>query len=291
MTPNQQTWQEPTISRGRSALDLHSYLRRINYSGPLTANLQTLKSIHFNHSLHIPFENLDPLLHKEVKIDMGSIQKKLVTDERGGWCFEQNSLLLEILKSLGFRVKGLAARVRWNIPEEVVTPRGHMLLLIDMEDEKYIADVGFGSLTLTSPLRLVYDLEQATPHETFRFKQIEEGYLLQAKIKNEWRSVYSFSVIEYLPADYNVSNWYLCNHPQSHFLKELIVTKPFKDGRYVIHDNEYKVNYLDGRKERISLESSSQLQKILENIFGIKISLEELTFNIWSYIIGHKSIR
>ncbi len=65
-------------------------------------------------------------------------------------------------------MSGLGARVVWNVPEEVIRPRTHMLLRIRLDEVDYIADVGFGAMTLTGPLRLVTDLEQSTPHETFR---------------------------------------------------------------------------------------------------------------------------
>ncbi len=80
-----------------------------------------------------------------------------------GYCFEQNTLLLTALRELGFEVSGLAARVVWSAPEDVIRPRSHMLLRILIDGEDHIADVGFGGQTLTGPLRLVTDVEQAAP--------------------------------------------------------------------------------------------------------------------------------
>src|SRR6202012_5025314 len=105
------------------------------------------------------------------------------------WCYEQNLLLSHVLQSLGFKVTGLAARVRWNQPEGAVRARTHCLLLVEnVAGGPYIADVGFGGLTLTGPLRLVPDLEQATPHELFRLhREQEDDYILEALVRDAWK--------------------------------------------------------------------------------------------------------
>ncbi len=140
----------PTVNKARFNLD--GYFKRIGYAGSTDVTLETLRSIHLQHAQSIPFENLNPFLRIPVVLDIDSLYQKLVLDRRGGYCFEHNLLLAEVLKTLGYRVKGLGARVLWNIPEGVVTARGHMLLLVEIDHDHFIADVGFGGMTLTSPL-------------------------------------------------------------------------------------------------------------------------------------------
>src|SRR3569623_164652 len=106
------------------------------------------------HPAAIPFENLDPLMRRPVKIDRASVDAKLVQGGRGGYCFEQNSLFRAALEAIGFQVTGLSARVQWNAPPERINPRTHMLLRLALPEGDHIADVGFGGLTLTTPLRL-----------------------------------------------------------------------------------------------------------------------------------------
>src|SRR5262249_35987587 len=114
-------------------LDLDAYFERIGYAGERSPTLATLQAIHLRHATIIPFENLTPLLHQPVRLDLASLQHNLVQSGRGGYCFEQNLLLLAVLRALGFQVTGLAARVRWNVPDEVVTARGHMLLRVELD--------------------------------------------------------------------------------------------------------------------------------------------------------------
>src|SRR5688572_18194182 len=109
-------------------LDLQAYFTRIGYQGAATATLETLRALHRLHPQEIPFENLNPLLRRPVQLDLPSLQTKLLAQRRGGYCYEHNLLFKHVLEQLGFRVTGLAARVLWNVSENSVRPRAHMLL-------------------------------------------------------------------------------------------------------------------------------------------------------------------
>ena len=116
-----------------SAFRLDKYLARIGFNGPIGPDLATLSTIHAAHVDAIPFEGFDPLLRRPVNLDIGSIQEKLVDSRRGGYCFEQNLLFKSALDAIGFRVTGLAARVRWTSPpDSPLGPRTHMLLKVDL---------------------------------------------------------------------------------------------------------------------------------------------------------------
>ena len=233
--------------------------------------LETLRSIHLHHAQSIPFENLNPFLRIPVVLDIDSLYQKLVLDRRGGYCFEHNLLLMEVLKTLGYRVKGLGARVLWNIPEGVVTARGHMLLLVEIDHDYFIADVGFGGLTLTSPLLLKPDLEQNTPHEKFRLIQVGDDYVLQANVQGDWKRIYRFGLQENFLIDYEVTSWYLSNHPTSHFVTGLIAAMPFEEGRHALRNNDFATHYLDGSHERKRFDNVADLRMTLEKTFGIRL--------------------
>src|SRR5215471_15232590 len=149
-------------------LDLDAYLARIGYVGPREPSLAVLRSIHALHPSAIPFENLDVIRGVGIRLDLPSIEQKLVRDRRGGYCFEQNGLFAAVLEELGFEVTPLAARVRWQVPPDVRTSLTHMVLRVDVERVPYLADVGFGGQTPTAPLRLDVPDAQRTPRETFR---------------------------------------------------------------------------------------------------------------------------
>src|SRR5690349_15099497 len=125
-----------------SPLDLDAYLDRIGYAGPRLPTRRVLEGLHLAHTTHVPFENLDILLGRPIRLDLDSLQAKLVRDRRGGYCFEQNTLFAAGLEQMGFAVTRLAARVRFGASR--LLPRTHMLLRVDVEGEPFLADVGFG---------------------------------------------------------------------------------------------------------------------------------------------------
>ena len=256
----------PTVNKTKFNLD--GYFKRIGYVGSTDPTLETLRSIHLRHAQSIPFENLNPFLRIPVVLDIDSLYQKLVTDRRGGYCFEHNLLLTEVLKTLGYSVKGLGARVLWNIPEGIVTARGHMLLLVEIDRDYFIADVGFGGLTLTAPLALKPNLEQDTPHEKFKLMQSANDYVLLAKVQGAWKRIYSFGLQENFLIDYEVTSWYLSNHPTSHFVTGLIAALPFEKGRHTLRNNDFATHYLDGSHERKRFDNVADCDSRLKQLLA-----------------------
>jgi N-hydroxyarylamine O-acetyltransferase len=261
--------------------DLSSYFGRIHYDGITGTSLETLAAIHQRHAETIPFENLDPFLRRPVLLDIESLQRKLLRSGRGGYCFEHNLLLGAALRTLGFDVTNLAARVQWNAPGNYIGPRSHMLLLIQLNGKSWIADVGFGGQTLTGPVRLEANIEQGTPHGRFRLLDGGDHFVMQALIgpaeagpplvNGGWRPLYRFDLHpQYLP-DYEVSNWYLSNHPNSHFVTGLTAARPAEGRRYALRNNQFSVYYLDGASQHKVLTTAEELRTVLEDVFHINL--------------------
>lgn len=254
-----------------SEFDLDAYLERIGYTGPRTATLDTLQALHALHPAAIAFENLNPLLGWPVELDGDSLQAKLVSGGRGGWCFEHNILFRHALEGLGFSVTSLAARVVWNAPpDSPISPRMHMLLLVHLGGVAYLADVGFGGNVLTAPLRLEAHIVQPTPHEPHRLLPLENAFVLEASLHGEWKPFYRFTLEPQFPNDYEVSNWYLCHHPSSFFRQTLISARATAEGRYALRNNELAI-HRKGGTERRNLDSAAALRSCLEVDFGLRL--------------------
>lgn len=252
-------------------IDLDSYLQRIGYAGGRTPTLEVLRDVVWHHSTTIPFENLNPFLDLPVRLDRSSLEQKLVKERRGGYCFEHNGLLHAALEALGFRVTGLAARVLWGAPEDALTSRGHMLLRVDLDSGPHLVDVGFGGMTLTGVLRLETDVEQPTPHEPFRLVERGGDYLAQAKVGDEWRTTYRFDLQPQYAVDYEISNYYLSTHPQSHFRSGLIAARPATDRRFALRDRRLSIHHLDGPTEQREIDDSADLRRTLERDFLLDV--------------------
>jgi N-hydroxyarylamine O-acetyltransferase len=249
-------------------LDLAAYLVRIGYEGALDATLETLRALHVRHASSVPFENLDVQLGRPIRLDLGSLQEKIVTKRRGGYCFEQNTLFAAVLRRLGFRVTTLSARVRYMTTE--IMPRTHMLLRVDVAEGAFIADVGFGGHGLVAPLRLAPGLEQEQYFDTYRL--IDEGgsYGLEARFEERFAPLYGFTLEESFPVDYELANYYTSTHPSSRFVQMLVAAKWTDTGRHTLRNREHTVRRGDVI-ERRTLETDEALFAALDHDFGLTV--------------------
>jgi N-hydroxyarylamine O-acetyltransferase len=248
-------------------LDLDAYLRRIRYSGEPRPDAQGLAALHFAHATRIPFENLDILLGRPVRLDLDSLQAKMVAAERGGYCFEQNLLFTAALERIGFPVTALAARVRYRARR--VNPRTHMLLLVRCEGSEWIADVGFGLEGLLLPLPFIEGRETAQHGRTHRIVREEGQWVLQMQSSGAWTDLYTFSLEPQLPVDYEMANFYTSTHPDSPFVRNLIVQSLSPESRRFLRNRELKVDDSRSVLQR-TIESDDELLGVLAEVFALR---------------------
>ncbi len=253
-------------------IDLEAYFGRIGFTGIARHDRATLAAIQRLHPQAIAFENLDPLLGVPVLLDPASLQSKLVRSARGGFCYEHNLLLMHVLRTLGFSVRGLGARVLWGAAAGAITSRSHMLLWVDLDGASHIVDVGFGGCTPTAPVRLDREGAQETPHEAFRLLRSGEDFVLQAGFGTSWRPLYRFDLQEQFQADYEILNWYHSTSPQSPFTRDLMAARPVPGCRYALRNSEFSVHRPDGSSERRLLRSALELRDTLAERFGVMLA-------------------
>lgn len=256
--------------------DLRAYLAHIGFAGTPRSDAATLRAICRLHPMAIPFENLTPLSGQPVPLDIEALQAKMIGRgpdglRRGGYCFEQNTLLAHALDAAGFAVTGLSARVLWNRPAGVTTPQTHMVLRVRADGADFLADAGFGSVTLTAPLRMAAGAEQDTPHETFRLGAEADGnLLLEARIAGGWRAIYRLGPEPRVRADYEIVNYYVSTHPRSRFRNNLVVSRPFEGGRRTLFNLDLS-EYRRGAAPSHRTLTPSEAETALEDVFGLAI--------------------
>lgn len=254
-------------------VDLDAYFRRIGYDGPRDATFGVFSRLHALHPAAIPFENLDPLRHRPVEITPEAVDAKLIGGRRGGYCFEHNSLFRRVLTALGFDVTGLAARVRWNMPDDPVLPRTHMVLRIELDGASWLADVGFGGCVLTAPLRLEPGLEQPTAHDTYRLSAIPGGVTQEVLRDGEWRPICDVSFDPCAPADYEMANWFTSTHPQSHFRHNLLAALTTDQARYGLFNDRLTVRPVGGAASSRMLDAAGVAAALAE-VFGLEVEAD-----------------
>jgi N-hydroxyarylamine O-acetyltransferase len=253
--------------------DLDNYFTRINYSGPREPTLAVLRDLHYRHTHTFPFENLDVLLGRDIRLAPEVLTAKLIGARRGGYCFEQNGLLWRVLQSIGFMVTPLAARVRWNVPDDVTTGRTHLLLRIDLAEGPYIVDVGFGGLCPTAPFALVHDIEQTTSLETYRIVPWGEGHELQARLLDAWTVLYRFTLEPQGLADQEISNWFVSTSPISRFVQNLTLALPDGDRRLTMFNDQFTIRHRDGRVEERTLGGVDDLIDTVRRYFDLDLGV------------------
>jgi N-hydroxyarylamine O-acetyltransferase len=205
--------------------DLDAYLQRIGLRGR-----PDVRAVHRAHVTSIPFENLDPRRGVPVSLAVEDLQRKMVRERRGGYCFEQNLLLKAGLEALGARVDVLLGRVRLGAAPGAQRPRGHVVLRVHAQDASWHADVGFGHGGLLEPIPFGPGVEHDQAGWRIRVVRDGEELVLQELEAKRWKDVYGF-VGQPVPfVDLETSNWWVCTHPHSPFRSGLIVTTQRADG-------------------------------------------------------------
>jgi N-hydroxyarylamine O-acetyltransferase len=257
--------------------DQDAWLGRIGYHGTREPTLETLQAVVAAHSSAIAYESIDVLLDRPPKLDLRSLQDKMIADRRGGYCFEQNMLFRGALRSLGYSVASLQARVVRGLDIDAPRPMFHMVLRVDLAEGPFLADVGFGNLAPTAPLRLVPLLEQKTPHEVMRFIEMGDELTLQSRLGERWEHVYRVVPLPRFDTEYEICNWFAGTHPQSPYLNNLIAALPGPQGtRLTLFNARFNVRHASGAVERRTLDSKDEYRAVLRDQFGLSLSENDL---------------
>lgn len=248
------------------AFDLGAYLARIGASRPLAASLEALRALHQAHAAAIPFENLDVLLGRPIRLDLDALQAKLVARRRGGYCFEQNTLFRAALEAIGFRVSPLAARVRAGA--SAVRPRTHMLLRVELPEGAWLADVGFGGDGLVHPLAFDEEKELWIGVFGHRLRRDGELWVLQSNQAGGWGDLYAFTLEPQYPADYEMANHFTSTWPGSPFVNNLTAQRCWPERRALLRNRELVVREAGGEM-RQTVRDPEHLLEILDGVFGL----------------------
>jgi len=251
-------------------LNMEGYFKRIGSTATRDVSFESLAALHGAHLASIPFENLDVLLGRPIRLDLAGLQAKLVDRRRGGYCFEQNSLFAAVLRDLGFRVTTLEARVRPPGATRTL-PRTHMVLRVDLPDRAVLADVGFGGDGPLGPVNLDGEISEQGGSA---YRVIEEGTVkvLQIGGRDGWRDLYAFTLGEALPVDFEVANHYTSTWPESPFVTTLTAQLSLPDERRILRGRTLTVRR--GGLETTQTVGDDHLPNLLRERFGVELPPE-----------------
>lgn len=258
---------------GGDLLDVDAYLKRIGHQGDRLPTVDTLRALHRGHVLSIPFENVDVVLGYPPRLDIDSLQNKLLRRTRGGYCYEHAMLFAALLERLGYAVTGLAARVRSR--RDQPRPRSHAALRVEVDGQPWLAEVGFGAERPLEPVPLVDGAVARQGAWDVRVDAVgDEEWALRSSSPDGWVDLYRFDLARHYPVDYAVQNHYTATHPDSPFVAGLVAQRTTVDSRYALRDKELRITTADGRVERRPV-AEGELVDLLRDTFGIGLTEEE----------------
>jgi N-hydroxyarylamine O-acetyltransferase len=264
-------------------MNLAAYLARIGLAAKPTVDLSTLALIMAAHSRSIAFENFDVVVGKHISIMRPDVEAKLVQAGRGGYCWEQNTLLQMALEEIGFDVMPLMCRVRWGKPDDSEEPNTtftHSALKVTLDSGTYLADVGFAGTNSIAPVLLGSPAPQQLPEGQFRVVDSKHKpfSVLELLVKGEWRPLYEWRNERAPVIDMECSNWFSCTYPSARFTSQFFASRVVGDERIHILNDEYVVRKghgVDSEVAKTIIADKAQLLSLIENKFGIQLRGDE----------------
>lgn len=231
---------------------------------------QLLRELSIAHSITIPFENLDILRGKLLSLDSGDLYEKIITNRRGGNCFELNGLCGVFLRSLGFGVTDYFSRF-FRDAGDSIPMRRHRLLKVEAADGTFLWDIGIGQRSPRYPLRLVEGLVQKQCGERYKFaREPFYGWVLYDFYKGQWERILSFAEEPQADVDFVTACVWCELHPNSPFNKQNMIAIKTRDGRKSIDGSVFKI--FEGETLVTLRElTAEELPVYLERHFGLTV--------------------
>jgi N-hydroxyarylamine O-acetyltransferase len=267
---------------------LHDYLRRIGYSGPVDASVETLRRLHALHRETFLFENLSIQAGGGISVALGDIERKFIDQKRGGYCFEHNTLFAAVLRECGCETTTLLGRVRRGPPE--AWRRTHMVLRVTAHEEReasaerggnvWLADVGFGAISLIEPLLLFDGSTSQQRGLAYTLRRHRDVWVLSMADATGVQDLYEFSDEPQTEGDVEVANHYTSTHPESIFRKSLTIQGVRGDDRTILRSGVV-ARYTNGVLEESPIERAD-LRRHARELFGVEMPHDPLVFDSYA---------
>ena len=255
-----------------SVIDIGRYVARIKYLKDVRPTLESLRGLQESHLLSVPFENLDILAGKTIALEARALFEKIVLKNRGGICYELNGLFHLFLKGIGFDARLLMGRV-YDRDREAYGPEfDHMLIMVTVEGERWIVDVGFGDFAM-HPLRMVLNQPISDDRGRFVIERYDDEYFRISRYlpgEDRFAPDYLFSLHERTLSDFSEMCLYHQTSPDSHFTRQRICSRATASGRVTLTDQRLIVTE-GGTRREVTLRDPSDFVETLAAQFDIVV--------------------
>jgi N-hydroxyarylamine O-acetyltransferase len=241
-------------------------LSRIGLTEAPLPDADGLRIVHRAFLSSIPYEALAVQLGESEPLDAARLTEHMLTGGRGGYCFEINTVLLTLLRGLGFEVERRQAIVGERDARLRGEPVNHMALVVRTADgESFIADAGLGEGPLDPlPLR---EGPYASGPLSWLLERDGDGWWFD---QHQWGAVPGFWMSD-APAsldDFAAHHERQSTSPESSFRRTLVVQRPHADRIVTLRARTLHADG-PGRKERHVLADKAAFAAALLTSFGI----------------------
>ncbi|MCD2138408.1 arylamine N-acetyltransferase family protein [Salinicoccus halitifaciens] len=221
----------------------------------------------------VPFENIDVQNKVPISVELEDIFDKIITRGRGGFCYEMNTLFRYYLNAKGHDAYNVSATVK--NPDGWTREGSHMSTLV-RSDGLYVADVGFGDLPVKAmPIR---PAEEAIVVDDVngRYRAVEayDGFEVQKDYGNGFETLYRGGFTPRKTEEFHDNLMYNQQHPDSIFVRKLLITMPKSYGRVSMSENNLTITK-DGKKEKFEVDSGNY-RKFLKEHFDLDVEIKRL---------------
>ena len=252
--------------------DVEKYLERIGMQNFEKPDKETLDALILAHLRTVPFENLD-VFDADIgtNLNIESLYEKIVTNRRGGYCFELNAAFTALLEGLGYDCCPIAVRVVWNATRYM--PHSHRAAIVTIDGVRYFADVGFGGPSAQGALLLDYPGEQPSGSNVFVIERDEQDTIICRLVDGKKDKLLAFREQRCDPADFLPLNSHLSMSHYSMFRKGRLINLVTPTGSKTLSGNVLTINTTGGEPVQKTLETEAEVRDALKEHFGIDVDM------------------
>ena len=248
-----------------------AYLEALGLA-PADGSPDLLADLVRRHVAALAFTSVGPRLGDDLPLDPEALVDRIVVRRRGGYCFEHNGLLFEVLRDLGYEPRLVLARVL--LSGKPHPPLTHRISLVDVDGVPHVVDVGFGAPGPHLPVPMTGE-EVGSTWRRFRVVELRPGHWhMQTRNGDDWLSLYRFELLEYGQSDCEVGHFYSHRSPRASFTTTLVASVIHDDEVRSLRDTEYRV-IRDGGEEATGVASAEHLRELLATQLGVDVTPDE----------------
>ncbi|AND11112.1 arylamine N-acetyltransferase [Bacillus thuringiensis] len=235
----------------------------------------------------VPYENIDIMEGNMQVFSRETIEEKLLLKNRGGLCYEINSLLYYFLCDCGFNVYRIAGTLYDSKIGKWYPDDGHAFIVLQHKNENYIIDAGFASYLPLHPVPFHGDsVTSVTGEYRVRRKNTEKGtyvfemkkgkngetsHFLDSDLTDTWSIGYAFYLNTIDEKKVNAIQNMVIEHLESPVNKGNIICKLIRNGHIALTDKSFTETW-HGKKFKKEI-TEKQYYQILRDKFNIFLDI------------------